>query len=241
MMSHVESPLHGEYVSIGERPWGTVELVNIMHHGYPHRYLERMTKKPSEGLLWDQQILASFFGALFFKTWFCIIWFWPWMCWCVFFQPYFLFVQVSSQATCALLFHLFLVDPNFTLAWQAWHRNYYRLGCILRDLRGRFQKLLPPEFAHYSDRDFMHAVAWQLMVGFWLEGVNPQRCWKWYEMMGWKGLHLIGAGISLMVPTKSKTKEAQNRQIPEQFTCSCHSHDSQLYTIYCIWIWWICV
>lgn len=81
-------------------------------------------------------------------------------------------------------------------------------------------------------------------VDGWLEGVNPQRSWKWYEMMGWNGLHLIGAGISLMVPTKSKTKEAQNRQIPEQFTCSCHSHDSQLYTVYYIlyiWIWWICV
>lgn len=150
------------YLSIDERPWGTVELVNIMHHGYPHRYLERMTKKRVRGLLWDQQILARFFGALVFKTWFCITWFWPWMCWCVFFQPYFLFVQVSSQATCVLLFHLFLVDPNFALAWQAWHGNS-SLGCILRDLRGRFQKLLPPEFAHYSDRDFMHAVAWQLI------------------------------------------------------------------------------
>lgn len=35
----------------------------------------------------------------------------------------------------------------------------YPHRCILKDLRGRFQKLLPPEFAHYSDRDFMHAVA----------------------------------------------------------------------------------
>lgn len=72
------------YLSIDERPWGTVELVNIMHHGYPHRYLERMTKKRVRGLLWDQQILARFFGALVFKTWFCITWFWPWMCWCFF-------------------------------------------------------------------------------------------------------------------------------------------------------------
>ena len=35
----------------------------------------------------------------------------------------------------------------------------YPHRCILRDLRARFQKLLPPEFAHYSDRDFMHAAA----------------------------------------------------------------------------------
>ena len=34
----------------------------------------------------------------------------------------------------------------------------YPHRCILKDLRSRFQKLLPPEFAHYSDRDFMHAV-----------------------------------------------------------------------------------
>ena len=165
--------------------WGTVELVNIMHHGYPHRYLERMTKKTSEGLLWDQQILASFFGALFFKTWFCITWFWPWMCWCVFLQPYFLFVQVSSQATCVLLFHVFLVDPNFALAWQAWHGNS-SLGCILRDLRGRFQKLLPPEFAHYSDRDFMHAVAWQLILMDFMEGVNLKILEMiWHDGMKW--------------------------------------------------------
>eukprot|EP00435_Cladocopium_sp_Y103_P011671 s2674_g3.t1 len=34
----------------------------------------------------------------------------------------------------------------------------YPHRCIFRDLRARFQKLLPREFEHYSDRDFMHAV-----------------------------------------------------------------------------------
>jgi len=46
--------------------------------------------------------------------------------------------------------------------------------CILRDLRARFQKLLPPEFAHYSDRDFMHAVmlAWEIDDHQWTLGTS---------------------------------------------------------------------
>ncbi|CAJ1410582.1 unnamed protein product [Effrenium voratum] len=46
--------------------------------------------------------------------------------------------------------------------------------CVLKDLRGRFQKLLPPEFAHYSDRDFMHAVmlAWEIDDSQWTLGTS---------------------------------------------------------------------
>ncbi|CAE7571521.1 jar [Symbiodinium natans] len=46
----------------------------------------------------------------------------------------------------------------------------YPHRCILRDLRARFQQLLPPEFAHYSDRNFMHAVmlAWDIDESQWL-------------------------------------------------------------------------
>lgn len=50
----------------------------------------------------------------------------------------------------------------------------YPHRCILKDLRGRFQKLLPPEFAHYSDRDFMHAVmlAWEIDDHQWTLGTS---------------------------------------------------------------------
>lgn len=50
----------------------------------------------------------------------------------------------------------------------------YPHRCILRDLRARFEKLLPPEFAHYSDRNFMHAVmlAWDIDESQWTLGTT---------------------------------------------------------------------
>eukprot|EP00931_Biecheleriopsis_adriatica_P052437 TRINITY_DN304_c0_g4_i3.p1 TRINITY_DN304_c0_g4~~TRINITY_DN304_c0_g4_i3.p1 ORF type:complete len:1396 (+),score=270.35 TRINITY_DN304_c0_g4_i3:95-4282(+) len=46
--------------------------------------------------------------------------------------------------------------------------------CLLRDLRDRFKDLLPPDFARYSDRDFVHAVmlAWKIHESQWTLGTK---------------------------------------------------------------------
>jgi len=50
----------------------------------------------------------------------------------------------------------------------------YPHRCFLKDLRDRFKGLLPPEFARYTDRDFLHAVmlAWEIDESQWTLGTR---------------------------------------------------------------------
>lgn len=109
--------------------------------------------------------------------------------------------------------------------------NGFPHRCFLKDLRSRFRNLLPSEFDHYSDRDFVHAVmiAFELSESQWTLGTK-RLFLKAGQLRVLENLQDLGAKASREMITKIRMQFARKKvraAVRMVFSAICWRNETQ--------------